>query len=165
MTREQKIAKARALLAAGRTFGDVAAAIGVSKRTVRRWLVPGEAERDRQRARAWKARNRSHLRDYNLRYDAEHGPPCSQCGQRRNSRRRGPLCEGCIKDGIDHRARQIEQWWAEGLKLKEIAERLGWSVGHVSMEMDRLRAKGYALPYRRRTGSKNATKFPEQAVA
>jgi hypothetical protein len=35
------------------------------------------------------------------------------------------------------------------MKLREIAEHLGWTIGHTSKEFDRLRNLGYDLPYRR----------------
>lgn len=62
---------------------------------------------------------------------------------------------------VDERAQKFEKWWAEGLSLKEIAKRLNRSIGYVHMEMDRLRSKGYDLPYRYRPGTKNGTKFSE----
>jgi ribosomal protein S27E len=48
------------------------------------------------------------------------------------------------------RAEQIVAWWAAGFTLAEIGMCFGWSKGHMSNEMYRLRAKGYDLPYRRR---------------
>lgn len=38
--------------------------------------------------------------------------------------------------------------WADGAPLREIRELLGWTQGHLSVEMDRMRRQGYDLPYR-----------------
>jgi hypothetical protein len=48
--------------------------------------------------------------------------------------------------------------------MMEIAQRLGWTQGHISYEIDALRAAGYDLPYRYGPGKRNGTKYPEQQV-
>jgi DNA-binding CsgD family transcriptional regulator len=58
MTRDEKIAKARQLRKTGKTYPAIAAELGVSKKTIRRWLNPAEAERDRVSARAMKEKYR-----------------------------------------------------------------------------------------------------------
>lgn len=40
--------------------------------------------------------------------------------------------------------------WNAGAPITEICARLSWSRGHLSVEMDRMRREGYALPYRYR---------------
>jgi hypothetical protein len=49
----------------------------------------------------------------------------------------------------DRRAVLIEALWAEGLTQSQIGEALGWGRGTVAREVHRLRALGYALPFRR----------------
>jgi transcriptional regulator len=83
---------------------------------------------------------------------------CERCGGptsgAASGHRKTPrLCKSCAGKVLGetqrqrfapHR-RQIEQWWAEGLKGKEIAQRLGLKQVNVSS----LRARGYNLPHRR----------------
>lgn len=46
-------------------------------------------------------------------------------------------------------ARQVEQWWQEGVPGPEIKRRLGWSeTSQVTVLIHRLREEGYDLPYR-----------------
>lgn len=69
------------------------------------------------------------------------------------------LCKLCQIDRSDRRARKIEQYWNEGLKVKEIAKRLGIEPTHLTSLMRNLRAQGYNLPYRR---IEKYPKFPDQ---
>lgn len=88
---------------------------------------------------------------------------CTRCGSSCGARtawsnaaeaygRRSGLCGSCRAvveaERVAERARQIEAWWSDGLTLREIAERLGWSIGHLKVELFRLREDGYDLPYR-----------------
>ena len=102
--------------------------------------------------------------------DERHRGVCEDCGMPTASRSGWPSerrsnrwCSPCYRQRelkrTAQRGHQIEEWWAEGRSLREIADRLGWSKGQLSVQMDRLRAKGFDLPYRRR-GVKNGTKFP-----
>jgi DNA-binding CsgD family transcriptional regulator len=79
---------------------------------------------------------------------------CGRCGGATGKRHRERLCWSCDlerrAEPVHARAEWIVAWWAEGRTLAEIGERLGWSRGHLSKEMDRLRAKGYDLPSRHR---------------
>lgn len=88
--------------------------------------------------------------------------PCAACGgptgntpgqKRGDGRPEGErLCRACDEAGrravADERGRRIQRWWAEGLSTAEIAVRLGWSKNHLSAELDRLRRRGFDLPYR-----------------
>jgi transposase len=85
---------------------------------------------------------------------------CAGSGGRSNKPERCKDCWAWREAGrVDARARKIEGWWAGGLTLREIADRLGWTKGHISHEIHRLREKGYSLPYRA------GAKFPEQVAA
>jgi transposase len=161
VTREQKIAKARELRGQRPrpTYREIAEALGVSTGTVYRWINRTASycngrEINPERARAHDRRYNKEKRFY---------PDCPRCGAKMSPK--SSLCEGCRVDEIDRRARQIEAWWGDGLKFREIADRLGWTVGHLSVEMDRLRSKGYHLPYRYKLGRRAGAKFPEQVAA
>ncbi|HKN43832.1 MAG TPA: hypothetical protein VJW23_07895 [Propionibacteriaceae bacterium] len=141
----------------------IAERFGVSVTTAQRWVNPDYAERDRQVCREYKDRNREAIRAQNRAYKWEQRVSCPQCGNKMLPE--STLCEGCRDDEVDHRARQIETWWAEGLTQREIADRLGWTVAHVGVEINILREKGYDLPYRRSTFPKGKPRFPELVVA
>jgi hypothetical protein len=59
----------------------------------------------------------------------------------------------------EKRGSELEAWWAEGLSMKAIETKLGWDGGNLGVELDRFRALGYSLPYRR---IPSKPKFPEQ---
>lgn len=162
MTREQKIARARELRAEGLTYSAVGKQLGTSYQTIRRWLDPDYAEKVRQISRAYKAQHRKALRAYDREYDERHKAECPECGAEVNRRFNGEKCMACRADSRDRRARQIESWWAEGLPLKKIAERLGWTKGSLSREMYWMREVGYSLPYRH---TLSAPKWSEQVAA
>lgn len=169
MDRAAKIEKARELRAAGETYAAIARSVGVHVTTLRRWIVPGEAERSRAISRAYKDRHRAAMRAYGRRYVATHKAECPQCGgeMNRETARREGKCEQCHADDVHRRAVQIKGWWAAGLLRKEIAANLGWSLGRISVEMHRLRERGYRLPYRRavHTTPDRKPRFPEQVAA
>lgn len=59
------------------------------------------------------------------------------------------LCSACRSRQRNERCERIVAWWAEGLSLREIARRLGWTTNHVNAEFGRMRNEGFDLPYRR----------------
>lgn len=164
--REALDAEAQELRAQGLTYREIGERMGES--TENAWKRCNR-KRTREHTRRYKAANREQLREYNKRYYAEQTANCPRCGREYNIGRPGRLnsakkgervtfdnCPGCRRE----RAEQIVEWWAAGLTQKAICERLGWTRGHLAAEMDRLRGEGYDLPYRRRTGKRNATKYP-----
>lgn len=96
---------------------------------------------------------------------AECGRPLS-AGSANHYDRPFKLCTDCSATArrakMAARDRQFEEWWAAGLTLQDIADRMGWSREHVGMEFDRARTRGADLPYRRPNVK---LKFPEQLVA
>jgi transposase len=156
VTRDQKIASARELREQGFYYREIGERYGVSFSTVYRWLHP-------ERAKEFRHRNREALRAYDREYNRTHRAECPSCGGEmdRETGRGGGICAGCRADEVDRRAAKIERWWADGLTLKEIAQQLDWSEGHISNELHRLREKGYDLPYRHR----GFDRFPDQAPA
>jgi hypothetical protein len=95
---------------------------------------------------------------------ASYGDPCVDCGARtvygaETARVPEPRCRACYRQRVELGLRadmvraqvqrkRIEQLWSEGRETREIAADLGWSPGHVSMELHRMRGKGYDLPRR-----------------
>jgi len=95
---------------------------------------------------------------YKREWDHANRASCPQCGQSMgmgsgSASKRSLLCRDCFdaneRDRIDERGHQIEAWWAEGLSQNQIAEALGWTRGHVQVELVHLRERGFNLPYRR----------------
>jgi hypothetical protein len=163
MTREQKIARAQRLRDEGLLLREIAEEMGLSGTRAAWRLVNPERVHEQELAR------NAYKRQWEK--EAPRGN-CEDCGDELgiDSARRGHrTCRTCYElrraEVVDERARRIVEWWAEGLTLKEIATKLGWTLGHIAQEFDRLREKGYDLPYRYRTGVRNATKFPDQVAA
>lgn len=160
MTRAEKVATARQMREGGALLREIADRFGVSTSTVDAWLN----DQDGSKARARKARYRG---------------VCEDCGAPTSGTRSGldhapRWCKAC---GVEHgkeiqrrvlaarhaeRDRLIEAWWNEGLSRREIADRLGWTFGHVQVEVCRLRERGYSLPYRY---ALRHPKHPEQVAA
>jgi len=132
-------AEAKRLRAEGLMPKEVSARLGRPLSTVQD-AVTGQAARRRAFKQAWE---REHYKG-----------TCERCGGATGKRRRVRLCWPCWvaqrREPVHARAERIVAWWTEGLTYPEIGERLGWSKDHVSVEMHRLRAKGYDLPFRYR---------------
>jgi transposase-like protein len=77
---------------------------------------------------------------------------CATCGARVSLKERYDRCRPCYlraeHDRVDARAQRIVAWWAEGLSIREIGERLGRTANYVNVEINRLRSAGYDLPFR-----------------
>lgn len=73
------------------------------------------------------------------------------------ARRKGTVhCGNCHRELEEARVRERAEWiaemWAAGLRTGEIAAALGWTLGHVSREIVRIRKRSPGLlPYRRKT--------------
>lgn len=144
-------AEARRLAAQGMRPAQIALALDRSPSAVSKALNP-------ERAREyWMRENNKPGRNAQKRaIDNAHRSACINCGGllAPASEWRGyKRCKDChlIHQRAAHRERdlQIVAWWAEGLTMREICARLGWSKGHLSCEIHRLRARGYSLPHRR----------------
>lgn len=174
MTRAEQIRRARELRAQGLSFTAIGEALGRSYKWVRshthdvplperecRWC--GESYRPTDpRAQYCSDRCRKAF------CDDEHRAACVDCGVKLSagsSWRGQGRCAPCHRhqedERLDSRRRQIEQWWAGGLSRKQIASLLGWSDGHLSVELHQMRERGYSLPYRRRFSK---PRFPDQAT-
>lgn len=172
MTREQKIERTRELRAEGLTYREIGERLGLTTRIARYYAKvakvydrkcatcgePFEPEHGKELTcspECWRVAEDARKRAWDRAHPKAHKTECPQCGgeMERATARRSGICQACHEDEVDRRARQIERWWAEGLLLKEIASRLGWSLGHIAQEFDRLRAKGYNLPHRYRVSN------------
>lgn len=145
MTREEKIAKARELRAAGTGYQEIADSLGIGCSTAYSWI---NSERVAP-YRNGRAIDPERARAYDRVYGATHRSECERCGgDRPRGNHGGGLCEACIQDDVDQKGKSLEEMWANGLTIKEICSRLGWTKGHFSVEIHRFREKGYELPYR-----------------
>lgn len=82
-----------------------------------------------------------------------HHAPCVDCGgplkQTGQPIRRCARCELERRRKIsDETAQRVAAMWRGGMTGTQIAERLGWSKGYVRVALNRLRERGYDLPYR-----------------
>jgi ribosomal protein S27E len=129
----------------------IAAEIGVTYGAVYKALHP---ERAREYNRKTEARPERKVAKRI--WSREQRVVCSDCGREAGtySKYKGVLrCQECEnarrRRKRARRAHRIETWWAEGLTLREIAERLGTSKNAVGVTIHGLRAEGFDLPYRR----------------
>jgi IS30 family transposase len=129
--------EAKRLRAEGLVWREISERLGRPLSTVQAAVTEESAER-RAYKRAW---------------DRAHPGTCGRCGGPSGPRHLQRLCRPCWlaqeQERVHPRAERIVAWWAEGLTLAEIGERLGWSKNHANVEVVCLRAKGYDLPYRR----------------
>jgi transposase len=165
MTRDQKIARARELRAEGIALHQISKILGVSKTTVLRWTDAEQAERDRKRSLAYKDANHDSVRAKDREYFRRNPGLCPRCSgsMSRRTERNGGICASCHQAISKERDRRLEALWLAGKSSREIAVEFGWTPERVSVEVWRLRAAGYRIPYRQRRAA--GYKFPEQQVA
>lgn len=151
MRGEEHREEMRRLLADGVRRVDVAAQFGLRESDV--WKVLN-SERHRESMRKSNARRAAAKREW----DAAHRKPCDECGKptkKPPGRNAARLCWECHvaekNERTAERGHEIEAWWAEGLTIREIAERLDTTPGFIGVEINRLRLKGFDLPYRYKT--------------
>lgn len=148
-TPEQR-AKAREWAARGFTLGMIAGRLGFAKQTVRRWLKPDIADRDRVQALAYRrahhARLNRNARKYMRRRRAGTCPVCARPTPRQGVKR----CARCRREDRKWLRAEIQHHWREGLSVAEIAAEVGVSPGAVSGQVARMRQEGESLPLRRK---------------
>jgi DNA-binding CsgD family transcriptional regulator len=137
MTPPEWHAQAKRLRAEGLTYREIGEHLMRPRSTVEAAVSESNARR----------------RAYKRTWDREHPETCRRCGGLKGPGHRERLCRPCWltqeQERMQPRAERIVAWWAEGRTLAEIGAHLGWSKGHVTNHLHRLRAKGYDLPYRR----------------
>lgn len=158
-------AQAQALRAQGLKYREIGARMGETKDQA--WKRCNR-ESANAHTRAYKERTRGERRAYDRRYGDEHRAECPHCGHVYGSgsgtkggaakRIDFTRCPGCRNERRDW----IVCMWDGGAAAAEMAEALGWSKGHLTVEMVAMRADGYDLPYRR---APRSPVFPEQVAA
>lgn len=170
MTTAELDARARGLRAKGLTYREVGEAMGESKHQA--WK---RCNREKVNAgcRRYKATHRERMREYDREYSERNRHTCPDCGHvfgKKSSTESGRpavgvtgrCCPGCARA----RRERIVAWWAEGLSMREIRQRLGWTQSHLAVEMFRMREVGYDLPYRRNVfPTHGKPRFPGQVAA
>lgn len=154
-------------------FGITAAARSEGKhpKTLRRWVITGEAERQKEKYDRWIKDNPERAKALRRKSSAKQRrdhPERVRAARRRASRKRRVVCTvcgglagidamktticlPCRMEAAELKYRQLEQLWKEGATLIEIAELLGYSTRNsLSQIMFDLRKKGYDLPFRRK---------------
>jgi hypothetical protein len=127
---------------------------GIPYFTVYRWCKPDRARVRAASSRAWKETNRetNRARDraYWRREDVR--GTCLHCGGLMGIGTTGDgTCAACATARKEANWARVEQMWAEGLTLRHIADAMGWTIGHLAVQVSRMRAAGRAVPYRNRT--------------
>lgn len=139
-----KIAEARELRDEGLHPLEIARRLGVSLTTVRRWLNPDEAARNRAGSYAWKKKNPDAARRAG-------GGTCTTCGGHTSSLR-VVECQSCRRRKAEDRKRLIVERWSQGASLQDIADELGSSVSAVGVTVYTIREQHPELhdkiPYR-----------------
>ena len=82
-------------------------------------------------------------------YRREHTGVCIRCGDPMGIGVHDGVCKPCEAAAVHARRARVCGWWRDGLTLRQIAGRLGWTPNHLRAEVNRMRAAGYDLPYRR----------------
>lgn len=113
----------------------------------RAWRARGGSAVARERAQKRTVERRARQRQENR--EARRRGTCTTCGD--------PMGVGVRDDGVCTRCKRIakEQKWhrvqvmfLDGVPVRIIAERMGWSLGMIAVEMNRMRSEGWNLPYR-----------------
>lgn len=147
MNHEERVAEAERLQDEEKlSKAEIAERMGVATKTIYRWLVPGYREKDLATSRDWKRRNKDRTKEYDKRNHEEARVPCPSCEKPMEPD--ASLCQACRSRVREQRAELLERWWAEGILVKEIARRLGWSEGYAGVEIVTLRKAGRNFPYR-----------------
>ena len=147
MTRAEKVAEAQRLRADGKVWQEIAASLGVSVSTTRRWVIPGENAHHLKTALAWKERNRDANRTRDRAYCQANGyDQCPRCGERKV--KKASHCQTCRSWDHHAFASEFARLWRNGLTIKELARHFGKSMGMAARLTFVLRQEGYDLPYR-----------------
>lgn len=149
----------------GHTYQQIADLLGKSYSAIFRRLNPDKAtayhRRDAKVRKEYKRENANALN----RDEGRRGI-CVVCsGPMGIGNRADGTCRDCQKSSTAALGHAVEGWWAEGLTLDEIGDRLGKSKGWVGGMLDRWRGQGFDLPYRRRDGAKFGNQVPSRKAA
>lgn len=88
--------------------------------------------------------------DQKRRWDRENGGTCA-CGARRKWNAR--QCKSCRnrdkREGRERRRRAIAEMWERGASCRQIAAAMDSTPGSINVEVQRMRADGWDLAFRR----------------
>lgn len=149
MTRDEKIAEARRLRAAGLTLAQIANRLGYAQ-PASAWalLHPDET-------RARRARDNARRAPARRAWENEHDRGVCACGATMavGTRRRGfEVCRDCYEEtmavGTAMRCERIAELWSRGLTQREIAAELHSTPSSINTTMARMRRSGWDLPRR-----------------
>lgn len=130
----------------GQSTKQIAVALGIGKTTVWRNLSYHNANLERERAQAWKSRNRQHLSAYNHDYQQRNRRVCLHCNELCSYRAR--ICRSCRHAQARARCALIENLWRAGRPLNEIAIELGSTRRALAKIVFAMRRAGWPLDFR-----------------
>lgn len=144
MTTAERKAKALEWSERGMTNGAIAARLGVSTTTVRRYVDPDYDAYCKRVSAAYRRDNPSKRREWDT-------VPCPSCKTTRVEP--GVIsCRACEREERDSRWHELLTLWnEEGLTGREIAARTGRSIAAVEVDLTRMRKAGWDLKRRLRT--------------
>jgi transposase len=149
--------KAMRLAEDGLTKKEIARRLGVSQRTIRRWLHPESERKGREASRRYQERHGPDLRENRRRHERENRKKCS-CGRLLGIGSSGSQCRRCLDEERHFKNMDFVHLWNEGLSAKVIGERLGLTPGTVYDKAKRLRNAGYPVKWRSKgSGPRRAT--------
>lgn len=149
-TPEQR-AFARELHAKGLTPGQIAYRVGFHKQTVRCWLDPDLRRRKNAKSLENRRAKREILnRKARLYMRRQRKGTCPVC-QRRVPKPGIKRCSRCRQEDREWLWREIQGYWRNGLKLREIALEVGLPMDSVGHHIRRMRDAGWDVPRRRAT--------------
>lgn len=154
MTRDEKISEARRLSAAGLSYGEIGRRLDQSRSCIAKWLNPERTREWNRRGNSGRARqDRKNQWTRGARKDPSYLKPCPECGKPTSAFvwavNEPAKCWGCIQGEKETRWVRIEEMWAEGRTMRQIAEQLGVSMDWIKADFGKMRKAGRNLPHRR----------------
>lgn len=155
----------------GESITQAARAEGHHPQSLRRYIIAGEAARQRDNLRGWIDENREHFNELSRSYAKNRSEEqrerdrassfrsrrkpaargsCSECGGPKGiDCRKSKRCRKCVLAKADQGYRELEKLWNEGISSSEISRRLGIGLSAVGATIARLRKReGYSFPPR-----------------
>jgi transposase len=133
--------------------------LGFSRKTIRRWISPMSAEKDRKRARKYYRHNRQTILENKRLQRHQERRLCPLCEQpmgagSTNAKR----CQSCLDSERQFKYEYLTALWNERVPIEVIAERLEWTVPTTYTALCRARQRGYKLAKRNLSAESRAAK-------
>ena len=177
--RDERIRVAHRLRDQGLSYRRIAQALSVDRSTVYRWCNPERLPHYLALTREWRAAHPERVAEYKTveyrkqaraRRERERGREratvqlanvdgarravCPGCGGPMEPR--SSMCRACSMKRTSRiateRRQRIADLWATGASRRQVAADLAMTLGSVSVQMDRMRRAGWALPLRKSAG-------------